>query len=656
MKTLLASLAVLLLLELPSATVTAAPTDIPFYEGDPNFLFIGNSYTSSNNLRVMVDEIMSDGVPEWEEAMNVQAYNPGGRTLARHIDELESGSNLNQHLITNPAAWKWVVLQDQSQTPSFWEFEGPDSGFTRSLEAAEDLNDLIVAIPGGPQTMFFMTWGYRDGDSMNGAFQPDFLTMQGKLTEGYMRYNAATSTDSRPTYVAPVGLVFQTIYQDLVAQGIVPTDAGTLFHQLYSGDGSHPAVPGTYVAALTFYSSMTGRSPKDITFFPDGLDPATGRLLQDAVSRTVLETFRSGVIPYAWTTAFSTDGASPSSPTSSTPSSSPTTPPPTTSPTRTPETKVPTVTPTTASPTRNPTTAPTTDTTNNNRGSITINFVMDDYPSEVIWTMMAEGDEESPMFFQPYESGVAPGSTVSKTFDNLLPGATYLFKAQDFYADGVCCSYGEGSLTIIDNNAQPQQQQERAASTKAVLFDSTSEFQTYTELDFEILADGNTQLSGETVHYTPSTWPDFEDQRNPTSDPAWPGLMPNEPTASVMINVMMTQNPEDVSWKLLRQTDARTFVSIYEYSGVEAEPNEMASTEITDMVHGWYLLQIQDNQDAGSNQGEFASLTAPLRALQGEMGVAWGSDGFYYGKDEIFFRMQRNGLLSAISWKSPFEQ
>ena len=97
------------------------------------------------------------------------------------------------------------------------------------------LDDLVAE--NGAQTMFYMTWGRRNGDGNNPGLFPDYLTMQEMITEGYMRYVQACSTSSRPVFVSPVGLVFQTIYNDLVRQDVNPPDEGTLFNRLYVGDG-----------------------------------------------------------------------------------------------------------------------------------------------------------------------------------------------------------------------------------------------------------------------------------------------------------------------------------------------------------------------------------------------------------------------------------
>jgi len=278
----------------------------------PNFLLIGNSYT--NNLGPTLQSILVDAnIPEWSNpdtntsTVQVQANHPPGFTFPRHLGSLLEGASLQGQLspeLPAESAWQFVVMQDQSQVPAFVEWDSIGGEFFNSVQAAKELNQYIADSAGksGAQTMFFLTWGRRDLDSNNPEVFPNFTVMQDKLTEGYMRYVEETSTPERPTYVAPVGLVFQTIHEDLVQQGLVPNGGETLFTALYSGDGSHPSALGTYAAALTIYSSMTGWNPNDIDWFADGVNVTQGKAVQEAVARTLATTYESNFILYPWDT------------------------------------------------------------------------------------------------------------------------------------------------------------------------------------------------------------------------------------------------------------------------------------------------------------------------------------------------------------------
>ena len=100
--------------------------------------------------------------------------------------------------------------------------------------------------------------------------------MNAKLAEGYNDYVSSTSTNERRTKLAPVGMAFQYIYQDLVAQGLDPLHPGSDFYNLYIDDGSHPSLEGSYLAACVLFATMVERDPRELVFVPDGLHSNSG--------------------------------------------------------------------------------------------------------------------------------------------------------------------------------------------------------------------------------------------------------------------------------------------------------------------------------------------------------------------------------------------
>ena len=79
---------------------------------------------------------------------------------------------------TNYQKYDTVILQDQSQV----------SGFHIFSNFQQDRINPVIAIDSliqenGANTMLYMTWGRRNGDTMNG-FYPDFKTMNRLLMEG----------------------------------------------------------------------------------------------------------------------------------------------------------------------------------------------------------------------------------------------------------------------------------------------------------------------------------------------------------------------------------------------------------------------------------------------------------------------------------------
>jgi hypothetical protein len=248
-----------------------------------DLLMVGNSYTSVNDLPTLVKSLLQENADN--DPVGAYRYTVDAQYLVAHRDEALGFSGednqLRKWLVTEPKNWTWVVLQEQSLVGSWvdafaqWDY---------SRDAAVQLNQMIASTGGA--TIFFMTWGRRDGfDSQ----MPDFLSMNKRLDIGYHRYAQATSTPERPTRVAPVGLAFQRVYEQNVLDGIDPLTSGADFHKLYGADGSHPSLQGSYLAACVLYATMTGRDPRLLVFAPEGIDTATKTRLQAVAFLTMVD-------------------------------------------------------------------------------------------------------------------------------------------------------------------------------------------------------------------------------------------------------------------------------------------------------------------------------------------------------------------------------
>jgi hypothetical protein len=596
-------------------------SSIPFYDGDPNFYFIGNSYTGGTTHTVF-REIVQVGIPEWSENVFVESYVVSSQTLARHLGEIG-----DTKLVTNPVPWKWVTLQEQSQTPGFYDSEGVGGAFDDSLAAVTKLDEYIQAI--GSQTMFFMTWGRRNGDSYNPALFADFLTMQDRLIMGYMRYVEATTSSTHQTYVAPVGMVFRNVYNDLVRAGTRPEDDGTLFTLLYHGDGSHPSALGTYVACLTFYTSMTGRDPTLDTTWPYDTDEVTAKTLQKYVARTILDTFEMGFITYPFTTSWtgSVAGTQQTMTTLTIPSS--------------------TVMETSSQPM-------------SSKGSLTIQIQYDQYPQDIGWTFIQDGADEA-LFFQPYYTITTPSFNQIMIFDNLDLDQSFSFKISDVARDGICCTYGDGFVRIIDNN--------NPGSTKVIYLLSVKSGPYY-RADITIDSNGKAIFTGETDQYEQSSWPDMETILwAPTAnETGWPGkLPPADPIHTLIVNVDLDNHPEEVAWELWFESKDETILGddttdndwslIYAWDGSTAMAGTLNSKEFTNLEDGWYRFKVTDKgqngicctDDNNASTNGFITLTGTL-ATTYQSGVIWGSNGQYQGQDEIKLRLAFLGYWTNIKW------
>ncbi len=110
-------------------------------------LFLGNSYTQVNNLPQMVaDAAISAG-----DTLLFDSNTPGGYTLQGH--------STNAISLAKIAAgnWDYVVLQEQSQLPSF----PIDQVETEVFPYAHLLDSIINAENPCGETVFYMTWGRK---------------------------------------------------------------------------------------------------------------------------------------------------------------------------------------------------------------------------------------------------------------------------------------------------------------------------------------------------------------------------------------------------------------------------------------------------------------------------------------------------------------
>ena len=219
-------------------------------------LFIGNSYMGVNNLPSMVSNLSAS----LGDVLLIDSNTPGGQTFQNH-----AANPINyQKMAEQP--WDYIILQGQSQEPSF-QFEQVNS---QSLPYAVQLADSAKAIQPCSQVNFFMTWGRQNGDPQWDSINT-FDKMNGRLRDAYLRI-----ADSANAAVSPVGVAWKYVRDN---------------HpniNLYQQDGSHPSLEGSYLAACVFYSSLFHKSSVGSSYNP-GIDQSTATILQAVASSVVLD-------------------------------------------------------------------------------------------------------------------------------------------------------------------------------------------------------------------------------------------------------------------------------------------------------------------------------------------------------------------------------
>lgn len=219
-------------------------------------LFIGNSYTYVNDLPTLFSQLSGS----LGKTTTIQSQTQGGATFGTHA------GNSATYVKIHEQPWDYVVLQGQSQEPSFPD----DQVDQQSIPPAMQIADSVYSAKFCTELMLFMTWGRQNGDPQ---WQPisTYEGMQQRLRDGYMRI-----ADSCEASVSPVGMAWKYVRDNHPEIN------------LYNADESHPSLEGSYLAACTFYAALFRSSPVGATYTA-GLSTTVTTILQEAAAVAVLD-------------------------------------------------------------------------------------------------------------------------------------------------------------------------------------------------------------------------------------------------------------------------------------------------------------------------------------------------------------------------------
>ncbi|MEW7280425.1 DUF4886 domain-containing protein [Aquimarina sp. 2201CG1-2-11] len=230
------TLIVTLLFTFLFATTTFAQSNTSVHlttKDTTKILFIGNSYTYYNSLPQLVKEMAKEKVPN--KKVMIKMISRGGATLRYHW---ETGKALEA---IKKESWDYVVLQEQSNLGSGivineqWYFDESKAFFEHARKFHTEIEKI------GARTVFFMTWARKGTPS-----QQKYLT--------YAYHKIAKESNS---LLAPVGFVWHK-------------NRPKWKFDLYAPDGSHPSKYGSYLAALTIFSTIFDTNPAGISAKIDG--------------------------------------------------------------------------------------------------------------------------------------------------------------------------------------------------------------------------------------------------------------------------------------------------------------------------------------------------------------------------------------------------
>ncbi|MGB1248726.1 MAG: hypothetical protein ACPG4Z_07555, partial [Chitinophagales bacterium] len=148
--------------------ITLLLITLPFFgfsQDTLSALFLGNSYTGVNQLYNLVDSVANHNGDDLIHDRNT----PGGYTFEGHSINTTSLNKITAQ------DWDFVILQEQSQKPSF----PPAQVDAETKPYAVVLNDSIKANNPCTEALFYMTWGRENGDQNNCPNYEPLCTYEG---------------------------------------------------------------------------------------------------------------------------------------------------------------------------------------------------------------------------------------------------------------------------------------------------------------------------------------------------------------------------------------------------------------------------------------------------------------------------------------------
>lgn len=213
-------------------------------------LFIGSSYTLRNDLPGMLEKIAASGKGAQIKA---QAAVKSVATLKQLWDD----EKLRSEIFTGRR--HFVVLQEQS----LWALL-PETVEDTATSARLWGDEIAKA---GAKPVIFETWERQPGSFWYTDKRYGYLKSPKNMRDKNFAATAALAAQLN-AQVAPVGHAYAALLRKNPKW------------PLYEADSNHPSVAGTYFAALVFYKTLTGRSPQETTFVPQGANAESAAVLR----------------------------------------------------------------------------------------------------------------------------------------------------------------------------------------------------------------------------------------------------------------------------------------------------------------------------------------------------------------------------------------
>ena len=219
-------------------------------------LFIGNSYTYSNDMPVIIQGLAASGGDSLDFEMEV----PDGASLEEHYKRGSVAIALKE------GDWDYIVLQEQSLRPAMPLKQVEKEFFRYGTLLGQQIGQLHP----GAKIALFVTWGrWRHTGSLC-QLMPSACGYWGSDSLITLRYRMlAERIGAR---LAPVGPAWRYVQQNHPEI------------ELFNPDAIHPNLEGSYLAACCFYAILFGKDPARLSY-NYVLAPEVAALLREVASK-----------------------------------------------------------------------------------------------------------------------------------------------------------------------------------------------------------------------------------------------------------------------------------------------------------------------------------------------------------------------------------
>jgi hypothetical protein len=230
-------------------------------------LFIGNSFTSQNDLPALFSQLsQSSG-----ENVIVASHMPGGIS----VGDVSQGisAHMNNPLVYSLIRsnnWDYLVLQDNQGRFCLGYGQFPSSSLV--IEGHLKIRDSLLYYHPCAHMIWYAGFGPKDG------YPPYASTGSALIDTIYQNYQFLRDTAGQ--IIAPIGPAFQRIIHNY------PTI------NLWDTDDVHPSLNGSFLIANVLYTTIFKKSPIHCTYNPD-LNADVDSVLKNTGFQTTLDSINN---------------------------------------------------------------------------------------------------------------------------------------------------------------------------------------------------------------------------------------------------------------------------------------------------------------------------------------------------------------------------